>query len=240
MLRALAESSVSTLCKDSCTAKSLLVRRRGCRCSVPTAFGEAPVSGTCDPADHNQDEVSPPKAATRALRPPDPAPPARHEAARGQRSLRTSPRRTSGRVDAIATMNGGEPTEGQNPPLAPATGADGGDGLAARKRKKDGLKPIVTTDADDEDPAARAGPKAKPGSPSPEAQAQKPKPVEPTVWKEDKSSSLWPRCLRRRRAACHWWPSCAVARHLVPEVEADPRPVGPCPVLLARLTTLGR
>ncbi|KYK58849.1 hypothetical protein DCS_05867 [Drechmeria coniospora] len=163
-------------------------------------------------------------------------------------------------------MNGGEPTEGQKPPLAPATGVDGGDGLAARKRKKDGLKPIVTTDADDEDPTARAGRpapsepwaelalmvrlvskaearKLKPRSPSPKAQAQKPKskPVEPTVWKEDKSSSLWPRCLRRRRrAACHWWPSCAKARHLVPEVEADPRPVGPCPVLLARLTTLGR
>ncbi|POR36000.1 Uncharacterized protein TPAR_03835 [Tolypocladium paradoxum] len=42
-------------------------------------------------------------------------------------------------------MDGSQPSEGQTPPLASGESPNGS-GLVAKKRKKDGLKPIITTE----------------------------------------------------------------------------------------------
>ncbi|KND91604.1 hypothetical protein TOPH_03881 [Tolypocladium ophioglossoides CBS 100239] len=47
--------------------------------------------------------------------------------------------------NGIATMNGSQAAEGQKLPLASGESSNGGS-LVAKKRKKDGLKPIITTD----------------------------------------------------------------------------------------------
>lgn len=60
-------------------------------------------------------------------------------------------------------MNGSQPAEGQKPPLASGESSDGSS-LVAKKRKKDDLKPIITTEGGqplrDDD-----GEQAQPGQP---------------------------------------------------------------------------
>lgn len=53
-------------------------------------------------------------------------------------------------------MTGEQPTDEQKPPLASPANSANGSSLQAKKRKKEGLKPIVTTegDATAEQPAA--------------------------------------------------------------------------------------
>lgn len=43
-------------------------------------------------------------------------------------------------------MNGSDPTEAQKPPLASPAASANGSGVGAKKRKKDALKPIITTE----------------------------------------------------------------------------------------------
>lgn len=46
-------------------------------------------------------------------------------------------------------MNGSQPAEGQKPPVtaSPSSTTDSNSGLMAKKRKKENLKPIITTEA---------------------------------------------------------------------------------------------
>lgn len=43
-------------------------------------------------------------------------------------------------------MNGDQPTDEQKPPLASPTNSTNGSNLMAKKRKKEGLKPIITNE----------------------------------------------------------------------------------------------
>ena len=45
-------------------------------------------------------------------------------------------------------MNGEQPADEQKPPLASPANSANGSSLMAKKRKKEGLKPIITTEGD--------------------------------------------------------------------------------------------